>query len=143
MGPRALTLLLALQCSCHIILPLEGQGGDSKDGDLELSPDGGRSETRWILVSSGIFHMGSELGEPCRMSTQDEQRHQVTLTRDFFIASHEVTQQQFAAAMGYSSPRAGRPLPGGERQLARGSGLLQRPLEETRSDRAPRHGLFL
>jgi len=44
--------------------------------------------------------MGSPAAEPCRDA--DEDRHVVTLSRGFLMASHEVTQGQFVARMGYN-----------------------------------------
>jgi hypothetical protein len=49
----------------------------------------------FVYVEPGTFWMGSPASEAGRQD--DERRHQVTLTRGFWIATTEVTQGQFAA----------------------------------------------
>jgi formylglycine-generating enzyme required for sulfatase activity len=49
-------------------------------------------------VPADTFTMGSPASEPCR--NNDEDLHQVTLTRAFVIMSAEVTRQQFEEVMG-------------------------------------------
>ena len=44
------------------------------------------------LIPAGTFMMGSPSDEPGRIS--DETRHQVTLTRPFYIQTTEVTQRR-------------------------------------------------
>jgi formylglycine-generating enzyme required for sulfatase activity len=58
--------------------------------------DGGRLE--FVLVPAGTFVMGSPDSE--WGSRDDEQPHQVTFTRPFFLATYEVTQAQWAAVTG-------------------------------------------
>ncbi len=53
-----------------------------------------------VKIVAGQFKMGSLASELCRES--DEDLHQVTLTHDFWIFPHEVTQAQFMTAMGYN-----------------------------------------
>jgi formylglycine-generating enzyme required for sulfatase activity len=48
----------------------------------------------FVLVPPGMFLMGSPPGEPGRGG--DEGRHQVTLTRAFYLCKHETTNGQFA-----------------------------------------------
>ncbi len=55
---------------------------------------------RWVAIPAGTFTMGSPESEPCRYD--DEDQHQVTLTRGFEIQTTEVTQEQFQAVMGYN-----------------------------------------
>ncbi|MDP6803534.1 MAG: formylglycine-generating enzyme family protein [Gemmatimonadota bacterium] len=52
----------------------------------------------FVLISAGSFMMGSPGAEPGRDS--DEAQHEVTLTRDFYMATHEVTQEEFLAVLG-------------------------------------------
>ncbi|MEZ4463354.1 MAG: SUMF1/EgtB/PvdO family nonheme iron enzyme [bacterium] len=54
-------------------------------------------------VPAGTFVMGSPLDEPERAA--DETPHQVTLTRAFYLGQTEVTQAQWAAALGESPSR--------------------------------------
>ena len=53
---------------------------------------------KMVRISSGSFLMGSPLSESTR--SDDERQHQVTLTRDFLLASTEVTQAQWRGVMG-------------------------------------------
>ena len=59
---------------------------------------------KWVTVPSGTFTMGSPTSEPCRVN--DENRHQVVVTRPFQIQDSEVTQKQFASVMGYTPSHA-------------------------------------
>jgi len=51
----------------------------------------------FVLIKAGTFLMGSP-NEPGRYS--DENRHQVTITKDFYMQTTEVTQGQWEAVMG-------------------------------------------
>lgn len=55
-------------------------------------PDG------FVLIPAGTFTMGSPSSESGR--DNDETQHQVTLTRDFFVQAHEVTQSEWRVSMG-------------------------------------------
>jgi formylglycine-generating enzyme required for sulfatase activity len=75
--------------------------------ELKAVPEDGWTEvykTRKLVlrrVPAGTFIMGSpkeELGRP--KHRQDEDRHPVTLTRDFYIGVFEVTQSQWHRVMG-------------------------------------------
>ena len=65
---------------------------------------------RMVPVPAGSFRMGSPPGAPMRQ--EEELAHQVVLTRDFRVASTEVTQRQWLALMGTNpSPQRGDDLP--------------------------------
>jgi formylglycine-generating enzyme required for sulfatase activity len=51
-------------------------------------------------VSGTPFTMGSPVGEAGRLT--DEVEHAVTLTRDFWMMTTEITQQQYLDVMGYN-----------------------------------------
>lgn len=51
-----------------------------------------------VLIAAGSFQMGSPESEPGRR--EEEHRHEVRITRPFYIAAHEVTQRQYARVMG-------------------------------------------
>ncbi|MFH1131584.1 MAG: formylglycine-generating enzyme family protein [Pseudomonadota bacterium] len=78
--------------------------GSQKDGvpsfDIFVPNFDGGAPGNWIAISAGTFSMGSPESEPCRVFNED--RHEVTLTNDFEITAHEVTQHQFLAVMGFN-----------------------------------------
>ena len=55
-----------------------------------------------VRIPSGTFQMGSPDSEGGR--SPDEQLHQVTLTKDYYIGKYEVTQSQWLAVMGGPLP---------------------------------------
>ena len=52
----------------------------------------------FVRIPAGSFAMGTPAGEPGREA--QERLHDVTLTRDFYLAIHEVTQAQWTRVMG-------------------------------------------
>ena len=52
----------------------------------------------FVLIPGGTFTMGSPLGERSRGA--DETQHPVTITRDFYMQEHEVTQGEWRELMG-------------------------------------------
>jgi len=52
----------------------------------------------FAYIAPGVFLMGSPVGEPGRAT--NETRHEVTLTRGFFISQTEVTEQRWYQVMG-------------------------------------------
>ena len=75
--------------------------GDCRDEDASLYPGAAltASGMEFSFVCAGMFSMGSDVAEVGRDA--DETVHAVTLTRDHYVGRHEVTQDQFAALMGY------------------------------------------
>ncbi|MBO4545754.1 MAG: formylglycine-generating enzyme family protein [Verrucomicrobia bacterium] len=59
-----------------------------------------------IWIEKGTFIMGSPKGEMGRDNNDEENRHQVTLTQDYWIGKYEVTQAQYKAIMGTNPSRA-------------------------------------
>jgi formylglycine-generating enzyme required for sulfatase activity len=66
-----------------------------------------------VLIPAGTFQMGSPRGEPERQP--DETRHEVTITKPFYMGIYEVTQAQYAKLMDpktrafFNSDRGGSP----------------------------------
>jgi formylglycine-generating enzyme required for sulfatase activity len=56
------------------------------------------ADLQMIWVEPGTFTMGSPESEPGRGS--DETQHEVTLTKGYWLAKHELTQAQWKAVMG-------------------------------------------
>ena len=69
-----------------------------------VAPDlGAVPALKWEKIKAGAFKMGTPTTEVCREpEATKETEHQVTLTRDFLISTHEVTQAQFAALLWYN-----------------------------------------
>ena len=51
-----------------------------------------------VMISKGTFKMGSPPGEGG--VNQDERQHEVTISRDYYLGVHEVTQAQYETIMG-------------------------------------------
>ncbi len=82
--------------TCHAT-PWDGEDeGDPGQATLVRTP----SPLTLVRVPAGTFQMGSPEHEPCRESF--ETQHPVTLTRDFWIGTTEVTQGQFEDLMGFN-----------------------------------------
>jgi formylglycine-generating enzyme required for sulfatase activity len=84
--------------------------GAADSGDSDSDFDGSDGATfspsapgPWVLidVSGTPFTMGSPAAESGR-DPVDEVQHQVTLTRNFWFMTTEVTQEQFEGVMGYT-----------------------------------------
>jgi len=55
-------------------------------------------DMKLVLISKGTFMMGSPPDE--KGSEEDERRHEVTISRDYHLGMHEVTQAQYKKIMG-------------------------------------------
>ena len=90
--------------------PGDGAAADSArdtatadDGSFDAAPlpDQGGAPAGWVIITAGTGTVGSPATETCRDSS-NETEHQVTLTHDFELQRHEVTQGDFSALMGYN-----------------------------------------
>jgi formylglycine-generating enzyme required for sulfatase activity len=98
-------------CNFFTVTLQPGKAPDAGlDGPRPEGPriDGPKPDTFYITtgfaqIPKGTFTMGSLTTEPCRSVHDDEDRHEVKLTRDFEIKKTEVTQAEFLAAMGYNN----------------------------------------
>lgn len=73
---------------------------DCDDDDCDDNP-ACQGPEGWVLVTAGTHTLGSPAGETCRIEVFEAQR-QVTLTREFYVATKETTQSQFEDLMGYN-----------------------------------------
>jgi len=71
--------------------------GEKKSLSVEISL-GPKTLNGYALIKAGSFQMGSPTSETDRGT--GETQHQVTLTRDFFLKTTEVTQGEWRAVMG-------------------------------------------
>lgn len=78
-----------------LFVPFAGKGAGET---AKAPPPAGFSAFPMILIEPGVFQMGSTADEP--MSRIDEQVRQITITRPFWLAAHEVTQALWLAVMG-------------------------------------------
>jgi len=70
--------------------------GIPKETTLDL---GGGATLRLTLIPPGKFLMGSPESEPGRFA-HESPRHEVTISKPFYMGVHEVTQQQYQALSG-------------------------------------------
>ncbi len=61
---------------------------------------------KFVKVPAGSYQMGSPKDEKDR--DDDEEQHEVEITRPFWLGAHEVTQEQFEKVMGFNPTVAGR-----------------------------------
>jgi len=87
-------------CACGF--PLAPLGAASADGHRVDSVATNAAGVVFIRVAAGEFMMGSAPEEPGRHD--DETRHAVRLTRDFWIGAREITQRQWSQVMGGGNP---------------------------------------
>jgi formylglycine-generating enzyme len=109
----------------------------NKAGDTFTIPD---LSLEMLWVEPGTFEMGSPLSETDRDS--DENQHQVTLTKGFFLGKFELTQKQYERvvgsnpnAMGFSSVGDSRPVGADDSQVELFMNLLNS--REKESGRLP------
>ena len=99
-------ILLCAGCATDKVA---GQAGLPKDMTLDL---GKGATMKLVLVPAGKFMMGSKLSPAKNASkyaseekyfTLEVPRHEVTITKPFYIGVYEVTQPQYVAVMGPKS----------------------------------------
>jgi formylglycine-generating enzyme required for sulfatase activity len=67
----------------------------AQDGSTEITNSIGM---KLVLIPKGTFMMGSPLEEKSR--DDDEEQHQVTISKDYYLGVTEVTQEQYEKVMG-------------------------------------------
>ncbi len=83
-----------------VVNDTEEKSGKRRVLTLDL---GGGVTMELVRVKAGKFTMGSPASERAR--DDDEVRHEVKITRDFYIGKYEVTQEQYEAVIGKNPSR--------------------------------------
>jgi formylglycine-generating enzyme required for sulfatase activity len=109
----------------------------ASDVDLTLS-EGGKDFTnsvgmKLVRIPKGKFWMGSPNNETSSVNNEHP-RHQVELTKDFFIGVYEVTQKQYKAVMGKNPSYFSKEGPGAAQ--VKGMDTDDFPVEQTTWDDA-------
>jgi formylglycine-generating enzyme required for sulfatase activity len=66
----------------------------------------------FVLIPAGSFYMGSERAEVYSRAIDEGPVHRVRISRPFYLAKYEVSQEQYVAVMGKNPSRfSGRSLP--------------------------------
>jgi len=123
----ALFVLVALLAAA---LPAEPQGAKGPEKTITNSVG-----MKLVLIPAGKFHMGSPASEAER--EDKELRHEVTISKSFYMGAYEVTQGEFAKVNG--APDAGgkrNPLGGRPRFIAANGGGPDHPMENVQWDQA-------
>jgi formylglycine-generating enzyme required for sulfatase activity len=99
---RTLPLCLAAFALPPLAASLSSAGGPTPDAEvLDL---GGGVKLELVLIQPGTFRMGSPEGEkernPFERDFDAEQRHEVEITRPFYLGKYPVTQEQYQALTG-------------------------------------------
>jgi formylglycine-generating enzyme required for sulfatase activity/serine/threonine protein kinase len=85
--------------------PHAGDGKDNKSAKAMETPkqqpgDANSVGMKVVRIPAGRFLMGSPNGEKDR--SDDEEQHEVEISKPFWLGIHEVTQKQFQSVMGYN-----------------------------------------
>jgi formylglycine-generating enzyme required for sulfatase activity len=92
---QALALAAVLAGGCAVALVWADDRRPIPTVTLDL---GGGVKMEFVRIPKGKFTMGSPEGEKDR--DDDEARHEVEITRDFYLGKYEVTQEQYKRVMG-------------------------------------------
>ncbi len=94
---------------------LKAVGGDERPAappeaagpTLTLDIGGGRT-MEFVYIEPGTFAMGGESTTDDRFSCVETPKHEVTITKGFYLGTYEVTQAQFRAVMGKNPSKSTR-----------------------------------
>src|SRR5262245_2445294 len=94
--------VVAVALACVPSWPLSAAPDQEEDVNLTLGESPGFTNSlgmKFVRVRAGKFMMGAPDGESGAESFE-KPRHEVTLTKDFYLCIHEVTQKQYRAVTG-------------------------------------------
>ena len=77
-----------------------------KDTPAEVTLDLGGAKMEMVYIKPGKFMMGGVNTKDSRFGCVEVPKHEVTLTRGFYLGKYEVTQEQFQAIMGSNPSRS-------------------------------------
>jgi formylglycine-generating enzyme required for sulfatase activity len=100
MSHRTCLTLLMLPCLLVLmgfVFPGRSEGDKAEKHPKEITNTLGM---KLVLIPAGRFKMGSPKEEKNRY--QDEEQHEVEITKPFYMGVYEVTQGQFKEVMGYN-----------------------------------------
>jgi formylglycine-generating enzyme required for sulfatase activity len=127
---RGLRGLLLAVAGCLCSLAVASDAEENADVDLTLVP-GGEEFTnslgmRFVRVKAGKFLMGAP-DEEKDAEADEKPRHEVTITKDYYLAVHEVTQRQYKDVMGTNPSECS--ATGSNKELVRGISTDDFPVE--------------
>jgi len=97
-------LPFVISCSGSSETNQAGISSESQSTSQDISPDNGMETItnsigmKLVLIPKGTFMMGSPESEEDR--DDDETQHEVTISKDYYLGVHEVTQAQYEKVMG-------------------------------------------
>ena len=90
--------ILGIAVVLGLVGALSVMAQEVKPGKVEVIDLGKGIELEMVLIQEGKFKMGSPESEMFR--SNNETRHEVTITKPFYMGKYEVTQNQYIAVMG-------------------------------------------
>ena len=97
------TLDLIAGSSSSVDVTLEVELAPEPEPTVTPRPTSSGAPGGFVRISAGSFQMGSPRSESGR--DYDETQHRVTITRDFYLQAHEVTQGEWRSLMGNNPSR--------------------------------------
>ncbi|MFN6302474.1 MAG: formylglycine-generating enzyme family protein, partial [Planctomycetota bacterium] len=97
-------LPFVISCSGSSETNQAGISSESQSTSQDISPDNGMKTItnsigmKLVLIPKGTFQMGSPIGE--EGGRNDEEQHQVTISKDYYLGVTEVTQGQYEKVIG-------------------------------------------
>jgi formylglycine-generating enzyme required for sulfatase activity len=92
-------LVLVVASTTALLFVAEPRAGSVKTPPKTATVDlGGGVKMEFVLIPRGKFQMGSPEDEKDR--ADDEEQHEVVITRPFYLGKYEVTQEQYGQIVG-------------------------------------------
>jgi len=75
------------------------EGKSNPPGELTLDLGGG-VKMEFVYIKPGSFTMGGEIAQESKWVGSETPKHEVTISKGFYLGKYEVTQQQYQTVMG-------------------------------------------